>query len=421
MTENDDMLIENIKSELYDLYINIKTFLISSDQEKEKEIQNNEKQPEITSSSEPYAIINHLKNCINILVEEKKSEKLLNNNKSQDSAFKQLESHIRKLEKDLRLNIKNQFMTKIQKDSLEMKVRGYMGLEEEYEELKEKVKYEGGKFLNNDRKDNEIIILRRENSNLKKEINKIEEKSKEYEKKYNIGEDIIKGLKFKVTQLSKKIEDMREEIKNMKNISTNIINENNNNNEIFNINKNIIEHYNKTIEKNSSEKIKYKNNSNKYGGNNKISIRIKKDLTNYQLPFNNINYESSKNNSNSLKSFNTIDNNNKLVLSTYNKNIIFPIKNNCKSIRKNKSNSVSKQSEENEKRMEMYHKYSTGERNHKNEKHLKKRTLSKINKKIKCPVYKLPFTKNSLNYRNRDEKHQYEHSALNIIWNNKPI
>ena len=72
MTENDDMLIENIKSQLYDLYINIKTFLISSDQEKEKEKQNNEKQPEIASSSDPYVIINHLKNCINILVEEKK-------------------------------------------------------------------------------------------------------------------------------------------------------------------------------------------------------------------------------------------------------------------------------------------------------------------------------------------------------------
>ena len=35
---------------------------------------------------------------------------------------------------------------------------------------KEKAKYEEGCFLNNDRNDNEILILREENSNLKKEI-----------------------------------------------------------------------------------------------------------------------------------------------------------------------------------------------------------------------------------------------------------
>ena len=50
-----------------------------------------------------------------------------------------------------------------------MKLNAYMGLEEEYEELKEKVKYDGGKFLDNERKENEIIILRKENSSLKKE------------------------------------------------------------------------------------------------------------------------------------------------------------------------------------------------------------------------------------------------------------
>ena len=55
-----------------------------------------------------------------------------------------------------------------------MKLNAYMCLEEEYEELKEKVKYEGGKFLDNERKDNEIFILRAENSSLKKEIVKLE-------------------------------------------------------------------------------------------------------------------------------------------------------------------------------------------------------------------------------------------------------
>ena len=59
------------------------------------------------------------------------------------------------------IEIKNQkFMFKIQKDSSEMRIRGYTEIDKEYEELKEKVKQEEGKNLNNDRKDKEIILLR---------------------------------------------------------------------------------------------------------------------------------------------------------------------------------------------------------------------------------------------------------------------
>ena len=43
-----------------------------------------------------------------------------------------------------------------------------MGIESEYEIIKEKVRYEGGKFISNVIKDNEIIILRQENFLLKK-------------------------------------------------------------------------------------------------------------------------------------------------------------------------------------------------------------------------------------------------------------
>ena len=172
MIENDDNLIDNIKTQLYDLYIDIKTFLVSS----ERERQNNDIQKEISSTTEVYTIIKYLKNCIKIIIEDKKINELKNtntNNQDNNNMLKQFESYIKKLENDLKYSIKKQFMFKIQKDSLEMKIRGYMEIEEEYEELKEKVRYEGGKFLNNDRKDNEIIILIRENSNFKKEINKI--------------------------------------------------------------------------------------------------------------------------------------------------------------------------------------------------------------------------------------------------------
>ena len=54
-------------------------------------------------------------------------------------------------------------------------------MEEEFEEMKEKLKYENGKFLHNEKKENEILILRAENSNLKKIIDKNERTLEEKE------------------------------------------------------------------------------------------------------------------------------------------------------------------------------------------------------------------------------------------------
>ena len=109
---------------------------------------------------------------------------------------------------------------KIVKDSLEIKLDSYYGLEEEYEELKDKVKYDGGKFLENDRKDNEIIILRRENSALKKEIDKLENKNKKLEDKNKIFENTnqeyekkILELENTIAYLNKKISRSEKEIK----------------------------------------------------------------------------------------------------------------------------------------------------------------------------------------------------------------
>ena len=48
---------------------------------------------------------------------------------------------------------------------MENKIEEYMEMEDEFEEMKTKLKYEDGRFLKNDRKDNEIIIIRGENSN----------------------------------------------------------------------------------------------------------------------------------------------------------------------------------------------------------------------------------------------------------------
>ena len=45
------------------------------------------------------------------------------------------------------------FQNKLQKDAMENKISDYMEMEEEFEEMKAKLKYEDGRFLNNARKD----------------------------------------------------------------------------------------------------------------------------------------------------------------------------------------------------------------------------------------------------------------------------
>ena len=123
---------------------------------------------------EPIALITYIKELIPVLIEQKISEaKIQNNNNSNFSIeiendsnlkkeYKQLENQLKKLESDNRYYIKLYLRGGIQKKISEMKLNAYMTMEEEYESLREKVKYDNGKFLDNERKDNEILILRTE-------------------------------------------------------------------------------------------------------------------------------------------------------------------------------------------------------------------------------------------------------------------
>ena len=101
----------------------------------------------------------------------------------------------------------------------------------DFEELKEKVKYEGGRFLNNERKENEIIILRQENDILKKEISKLEKNNKindflnkDYLNKIKKLENEIELLKKQINEfqeLNNKKNENNENIKNNNNINNN--------------------------------------------------------------------------------------------------------------------------------------------------------------------------------------------------------
>ena len=386
MVENQQINETNLKRELYELYIDIKSYLISLNE-------NITNDSEIETSSDPLLIIKTIHDYINIIKNNKKV-----------NLISQLENIIIKLEKDLKYHIKNEFMLKIQKDSADSKIRSFMEMEEEFEELKEKVRYEGGKFLNNDRKDNEIKILRRENSNIKREVKKMEIKIRNLEKKGLEDQGIIDELKIKIIKSDKKLEEMEKELEVLKNKK---------NMEIENReNKNI---YLKIVDKNSLSRI----NINSIG-NNKMGMRLKRDLTNYQWPLSQVNYESVKSNNNNQR---TVDNtSNKLIIHTFdkvnnrnNKNVIAPLRNvKLKDEFKYKNNSISMRSDEN-KKFEIIGKYLPNNVN-KYIPNTKVRNLSKDNN-IKYGLFNLPSSSSNVNIRHpkKEEKNFHEYSGFNKL------
>ena len=134
-----------------------------------------------------------------------KNNKILNleQNPISISEKKGYENIIRKLEEKERYLTKIQFQDKLQKEAMENKINEYMDMEDEFEEMKTKLKYEDGRFLNNDRKDNEIIIIRSENSKLKNTVDELENE--------------INKLKNTISEQTKKIDSLKEEIEKLNN------------------------------------------------------------------------------------------------------------------------------------------------------------------------------------------------------------
>ena len=198
----------NIKEELYILFLEIKGELNNRCIEIDKE-QFDEK----VSNFKTKTLINYLKEIVYTLlnnkfqIKPKEKIEIENNNNITDinTQIYELENEIIKYQADIRNLIQKQFQYKIQKDAMETKLNSYKEMEKDYNLLKEKVKYEEGRFLNNDRKDNEILILREENSNLKKEILKNEKNSKNYETLIESEKKRIKELKTQLSQLNKKL------------------------------------------------------------------------------------------------------------------------------------------------------------------------------------------------------------------------
>ena len=191
----------NIKEELYILYLEIKGEI----GKRCIEIDKSQFDANV-SNFKIKTLLNYLKEIIYIFLNNKfkinqnniLSKEIKNINNNNLSYISQLENEIKKYQADIRYLFQQLFQYKIQKDAMEIKLNSYIEIEKEYDLLKEKVKYEEGRFLNNDRKDNEILILREENSNLKKEI-------KHYELKIKNEQQEIKELKVKLNHINKKL------------------------------------------------------------------------------------------------------------------------------------------------------------------------------------------------------------------------
>jgi hypothetical protein len=133
---------------------------------------------------------------------------LLNFLKIHSNLYEQL---LQKTEMQLRFHIKNEYMLKLQKDALEHKIKNLLIRDEEYEKLKQltNVIVEIGHFILNDRKENEIIILKAENSNLKKAINNYE---KVIEKKNRREKDLTNEIKIIIETYDKKLNELKKNL-----------------------------------------------------------------------------------------------------------------------------------------------------------------------------------------------------------------
>ena len=302
---------------------------------------------EAIMTTDTSTIIHYIKESIQIMINKKIEEyinknKQIYNNKYNDCIQQCLiyESQLKNLECQLRFYISKQLQYKIQKESYENKLRNFMDMEIEYENLKQKVKYDGKKFLNNDRKENEIEILRRENSNLKKAISKMEDEKKLTEAKGEINQKTIISLKNQIEKLNKKLYNVGQELSKLKENTNSKINININNTKSSS---NYI--INQNFEAPKRNKINLKSHNSSLTYNNEKTIKNNK----------NVNKKSTKNINNKELSSNPY---NKILNCISNRTTITTSK---KSNRHHRNNSMNKI--EDIKKSEIVNKYFTHRQN----------------------------------------------------------
>ena len=223
--DNDDNSKEyKWKELLYELFYEIKSEILGSKIEMEEE----EYQENIKIITIP-KLVEYIHDSIQILINKKIDDTKMELREENDKYIrdlclkknidltllveekKQYENIIRKLESKERILTKIIFKDRLKKDMLENKIGEFLQMEEEFEEMKKKLKYEEGRFLKNDRKENEIIIIRGENSILKKSIKKLESQIKNLENDKQIKNELINKLQNEIKQINLKKEELQKE------------------------------------------------------------------------------------------------------------------------------------------------------------------------------------------------------------------
>ena len=213
----------DIKSKLSAYYLEILNQISSYSSEKSKEYKSiNYK------NLDSLNLFENIKKMIKILIELKISE-VTSNYFNYKSNYFQIENHCKKLEEDIRKIYRQIFEYKIQNSALEEKIKIYKIIQQDYEELKEKVKFFGGKFLDNERKENEVLIIRQENEILKKELSK-------FDKMNVLNETLKNNYITKINDLHQEIEKLKQKLDSQFNINNNINNYNTSNAPNVNIN-----------------------------------------------------------------------------------------------------------------------------------------------------------------------------------------
>ena len=184
------------------------------------------------------------------------------------------EFYLRREEHTVRTLYKNLLTQKIIKDSLDNKIRLLTNKEKEYYLIKEKTGayFKDGKLIYNKQKDNEIIILRQENSNLKSTVEYYEKLIKEKDKLYENLNNKFKSMKKNLSSLKKNKKISIPNININLNDSHNLINAEN------------ISHCNVNID-NGKKFIKNKLNKNDFSKFNYLKYKNISKINN--IPFNN--------------------------------------------------------------------------------------------------------------------------------------
>ena len=204
-----------LKEELYEIYYSITQILNISRTETETQ-----EMIDKIQQSDPFQILNYIRELINILTKTT-TVKIINQPDNFDNEERRMyENTLRKYESDIRYLIQKNYEYKFQMEVVQNSLDEYAKIEEEYEEMKEKFKYEKGKFLQNERKDNEIIILRAENTNLKKIIDKLEGKESSLIEKLKQQQTTIKKLTIKNENIYKQLADAEKELSLLSNMTS---------------------------------------------------------------------------------------------------------------------------------------------------------------------------------------------------------